>query len=139
MIFCLRQLQEKCNDQERPLYIVSVDFSKALDTVGRTGVWQLLRMYGCPDKFTTMIEALHTGMMINVIVREEISKSFSVTNGVKQACILTPMLYSVFLSAMLDEAVRNLGDGVASTHSPDRALTYSTLYTSERRSRLLGY
>ena len=65
-IFCLRQLQEKCIEQDRPLYMVFVDFSKAFDTVGRTGVWQLLRKYGCPEKFTTMIEALDTRMMANV-------------------------------------------------------------------------
>ena len=39
MIFCLRQLQEKCTELDRPLYMVFVDFSKALDTVGRTGLW----------------------------------------------------------------------------------------------------
>ena len=39
MIFCLRQLQEKCIEQDRPLYIVFVDFTKAFDTVGRTGLW----------------------------------------------------------------------------------------------------
>ena len=60
MIFCLRQLNEKCIEQDRPLYMVFVDFSKAFDTVGRTELRQLLRKYGCPEKFTTMIEALHT-------------------------------------------------------------------------------
>ena len=47
---------------------IFVDFSKAFDTVGRTWLWQLLRKYGCPEKFTTMIEALHTGMVVNVRV-----------------------------------------------------------------------
>ena len=112
MIFCLRQLQEKCIEQDRPLYMVFVDFSKAFDTVGRTGLWQLLRKYGCPEKFTTMIESLHTGMMANVSVGGEVSESFSVTNGVKQGCVLAPTLFSIFLSAMLDDAFRDMGDGV---------------------------
>ena len=73
MIFCLRQLQEKCTEQDRPLYIVLVDFSKAFHTVERTGLWQLPRKYGCPEKFTTMIEALHTGTMANVSVGGEVS------------------------------------------------------------------
>ena len=90
MIFCLRQLQEKCIEQDRPLYMVFVDFSKAFDTVGRTGLWQLLQKYGCPEKFTTMIEALHTGMMATVSVGGEVSESFRVTNGVKQGCVLAP-------------------------------------------------
>ena len=55
MIFCLWQLQEKCIEQDRPLYIVFVDFTKAFDAVGGTGRWQQLRKYGCPKKFTTMI------------------------------------------------------------------------------------
>ena len=112
VIFCLRQLQEKCIEQDRPLYMVFVDFSKAFDTVGRTGLWQLLRKYGCPEKFTTMIEALHTGMMANVSVGGEVSESFSVTNGVKQGCVLAPTLFSIFLSAMLDDAFRDMRDGV---------------------------
>ena len=112
MIFCLRQLQEKCIEQDRPMYMLFVDFSKAFDAVGRTRLWQLLRKYGCPEKFTTMIEALHTGMMANVSVGAEVSKSFSVTNGVKQGCVLAPTLFSIFLSAMLDDAFRDMGDGV---------------------------
>ena len=113
MIFCLRQLQEKCIEQDRPLYMVFVDFSKAFDTVGRTRLRQLLRKYGCPEKFTTVIEALHTGMMANVSVGEEVSESFSVTNGVKPGCVLPPPpLFSIFLSAMLGEAFRDMGYGV---------------------------
>ena len=72
--------------------MVFVDFSKAFDTVGRTGLcpWELLRKYGCPEKFTTMIEELHTRMIANVSVGGEISESFRVTNGVKQGCVLVP-------------------------------------------------
>ena len=36
IIFCLRQLQEKCIEQDRPLQMVFVDFCKAFDIVGRT-------------------------------------------------------------------------------------------------------
>ena len=45
-------------------------------------------------------------------VRREVSESFSVTNGVKQGCVLASTLFSIFLSAMLDEASRDMGDGV---------------------------
>ena len=112
MIFCLQQLQEKCIDQDQTHYIVFVDFTKALDTVGRTGLWQILKKYGCPEKFTTMIESLHTGMMVNVRNGGEVSDTFAITNGVKQGCVLAPTLFSIFLSAMLEEAFRDMGDGI---------------------------
>ena len=44
MIFFLRQLQEKCIEQDKALYIVFMDFTKAFDTVGRSGLWQLLSL-----------------------------------------------------------------------------------------------
>ena len=112
MIFCLRQLQEKCIEQDQPLYIELVDFTKAFDTVGRTGLWQLLRKYECPEKFTTMIESRHTGMMVNVRNGGEVSDTFTITNGVKQGCVLAPTLFSIFLSAMLEEAFKDMGDGI---------------------------
>ncbi len=112
MIFCHRLLQENCIEQDRPLYMVFVDFRKAFDTVERTGLCQLQRKYGCTEKFTTMIEALHTGMMANVSDGGEVSESFRVTNMVKWDGVLAPTIISIFLSAMLDDAFRDIGDGV---------------------------
>ena len=126
MIFCRRQLQEKCIEQDRPLYMVFVDFRKAFDTVGRTGLWQLLRKYGCPKKFTAMIEALHTGMMANVSVGGDVSESFSVTNEVKQVCVLAPTLLSMFLSTMVDEAFPDKVDGIYFKVAHFRAKTKTT-------------
>ena len=83
-----------------------------------------------------MIEALYTGMMANVSVGGEASESFSVTNGVKQGCVLAPTLSS-FLSAMLDEAFRDMGS-TNNTYNPDRALIFSTSHTPERRELLLA-
>ena len=38
MIFTTRQLQEKCREQQRELYAVFVDLTKALDSVDRTAL-----------------------------------------------------------------------------------------------------
>ena len=57
---------------------------------------------GCPEKFTTMIQALHTEIMVNVSVGGNSQNRFSVTKWVKEVCVLAPTLFSIFLSAMLD-------------------------------------
>ena len=55
-------------------------------------------------------------MTANVSVGGEVEESFTVTNGFKQGFILAPTLFStpfsIFLSAMLDEVFRDMGDGV---------------------------
>ena len=88
-------------------------------------------------KFTTMIEALHTGMMPNVSVGGEVSESFSVTNGVKQCCVLAPALFSISLSAMLNDAFRDMGDGVyiQSRHSAD----LFNVAHFRAKTKILGY
>ena len=60
MIFTARQLQEKCQEQNVDLYMTSVDFTKAFDTVSHDGHWKIMAEFGCPpgrklkvfDKFT---------------------------------------------------------------------------------------
>jgi len=51
-------------------------------------------------------------MIENVSVGVKVSESFSVTNRVKQCYELAHTLFSVFLSAMLDEVFRDMVDGV---------------------------
>ena len=68
-----------------------------MDTYGRNGRWQLLRKYGCPEKFTTIKESLHTGMMVIVKDGEEVPTTFSILNGVKQGYVLAPTLLSIFI------------------------------------------
>ena len=134
MIFCLLQLQEKCIEQDRPLYIVFVDFTKAFDTVGRTGLWQLLRKYGCPEKFTTMIESLHTGMMVNFRNGGEVSDTFSITNGVKRGgAYWLPRFSLHFCQQCLKRPSETWGTEFTSNHA--RMQTSLQLYTSERRQK----
>ena len=51
-------------------------------------------------------------MMVNIRNGGEVSDTFAITNGVKQGCVLAPTLFSIFLSAMLEDAFRDMGDGI---------------------------
>ena len=42
MVFVLRQLQVKCREQNKGLYITFVDMTKAFDTVSRKGLWIIM-------------------------------------------------------------------------------------------------
>jgi len=59
MIFSLKQIQEKCIEQNMPLYMVFVDFTKAFDTVNRSLLWTILKKIGCPERFVNLVASLH--------------------------------------------------------------------------------
>ena len=62
MIFAVRQLQGKCFEQNKPLYSVFIDLTKAFDTVNRKALWTVLECIGCPPKLVSMIRLFHDGM-----------------------------------------------------------------------------
>ena len=81
-----------------------------------------------------MIESLYTGMMVNVRNGGEVSDTFAITNGVKQGCVLAPTIFSIFLSAMLEEAFKDMG-GAEFTSNHARMQTSLQLHTSERKQK----
>ena len=101
MILSAIQLQEKCLEQQMPLYQVFVDLTKAYDTVNRDALWIVLGRNGCPPEFVDKFRQLHSSMKAQVNFDGQLSEKFSVDNGVKQGDIPAPTLFSIYLSAML--------------------------------------
>ena len=91
MIFVLRQIQEKCREQNMGLYATFVDLTKAFDTVSRDGLWKILARLGCPPpQFLIIFRQLHEGQQGQVKHNGPLSDSFPISNGVKQGCVLAP-------------------------------------------------
>ena len=113
MIFTVRQLQEKYQEQNVDLYMTFVDLTKALfDTVSREGLWKIMAKFGYPAKFIVMVWQLYDGMLTRVQNDGEFSDPFSVTNGVKQGCVLASTLFSSMFSAMLTDAFQDGDNGI---------------------------
>ena len=62
MIFTVRQVQEKCLEQNLDLYSVFIDLTKAFDTVNREALCDVLARYCCPSKFIQIIRLFHNDM-----------------------------------------------------------------------------
>ena len=122
MVFAARQLQEKSQEQNVDLYTTFVDLTKAFDTVSRNGLWKIMKKFGCPDHFIHMIRQFHDGMQAQVLHDGESSSPFSVTNGVKQGCVLAPTLFSIMFSAMLTDAFQDTDPGVNIRYRTDGKL-----------------
>ena len=43
---------------------------------------------------------------------EEVSDTYDIANAIKQWCVPAPTIFSIFQSAMLKEAFRDMGDGI---------------------------
>ncbi|VDM02097.1 unnamed protein product [Schistocephalus solidus] len=116
MIFAPRQLQKKCQEMRTHLYTTFVDLTKAFDTVNCNRLWKAMQKFGCPERFMHMVRQLYDGMTARVNDNGMVSEAFAVTNGVKQCCVLAPILFSLMLSVMLMDAYRYEQHGIRITY-----------------------
>jgi hypothetical protein len=112
MIFSLRQLQEKCQEQHMPLYIAFIDLTKAFDLVSRSGLFRLLQKIGCPPHLLAVVTSFHENMHSTVCYNGATSEAFPVSSGVKQGCVLAPTLFGIFFSMLLQYAFKDCSEGV---------------------------
>ena len=137
MIFTVRQLQEKCQEQNVDLYMTFVDLTKAFDTVSRDGFWKIMAKFGCPPRFIAVVRQFHDDMQARVRNDGEFSEPCEVTNGVKQGRVMAPALFSMMFSAMLMYAFQDSETGFQS--GTVLMAIYSTLKgcKPKRRCRLM--
>ena len=112
MIFFVRQLQEKCQEQNDLLFLAFIDLTKAFDLINRSGLYQLLKKIGCPPKLHSIIESFHTDMRSTVIYNGATSDPFPINTGAKQGCMLAPTLFGIFFSILLTHAFSKNEDAV---------------------------
>ena len=111
-IFVIRQLSEKFIEKNRTLYNNFVDYQQAFDSVWQSGLWQVLRNYGIPEKLVTLLEDIHSKTLSAVRVDGELTEWFQVTVGVRQECNLSPYLFNLTMEAMMIQALKNVDIGV---------------------------
>ena len=100
MIFSVRLVQEKCIEQNMDLIAVFIDLTKTYDIVNRKALWVILSKLGCPTKYVNLIRQFHGDMTGQVLSDGEVSESFWICNGVKQGCVLAPVLFSLFFTCV---------------------------------------
>ena len=85
-----------------------VDFRKAFDTIPRHLLFQKLLSHNITGKFYESIKNMYANDLASISIGESITKPFRVNQGVKQGCILSPLLFNIFLSDLPDAL--NCGD-----------------------------
>ena len=96
-IFSLCKLQEKCIEQNQPLYLAFIDLTKAFNLVSRDSLFKIIYY----SNLLSIVRSFHDGMMSTVQFDGDMSAEFGVKSGIKQGCILTPTLFDIFFTLLL--------------------------------------
>ena len=101
-----------------PVWMVSLNLSKAFDRVRWPTLWNAFRAQGISDHMIWMLSKLYEGLSGEVRGKWGSSRNFPIASGVKQGCVLSPRLFSAVLQWAMKGRRRDarlkrfdLGDG----------------------------
>jgi hypothetical protein len=115
-----RLVQDKidhCDDQESEGLLVFCDQAKAYDRVNWDFLFRTLDTLGLPADFTRLTRLLLHDNQISVKVNGHLGSMGRVSDGVKQGCSLSPLLYILVFQTLACMC----GKGCASSHPHVRA------------------
>lgn len=100
-VLTLKTLIDKAFKSKRYLYSCFVDLSKAFDTINREALFYKLAQYNITGPFYNIIKDMYSSLHCSVKMGNFLSDSFATKTGVKQGCILSPSLFSLYLNDLL--------------------------------------
>ena len=101
-IFTLHALTEILKTKKKKLFCLFVDYSKAFDSVWRTGLWMKLLSNGINGKIFRIIFNMYQNIKSCVFHSGQQSDFFYSRCGVRQGENLSPVLFSLFLNDLDD-------------------------------------
>ena len=103
--YSIRQLQELARKKRIPLYVCFIDLAKVYDSVDRTLPWTVLARFGVPQIVISVIRQFHDGMRACERLDDRAcSRWFAVEQGLRQGCVLAPLLFNIFFAAVINLA-----------------------------------
>ena len=100
-IFNLYAIVKKClRKKGQKLYVAFVDFRKAFDSVWHDKLLDCIRNQGIKGKLFSALGAMYNSLLSCIRAICKYSEFFECPVGVRQGCVLSPTLFSLFINQM---------------------------------------
>ena len=97
-IFTLKQIFEKSWEYSKDLFACFVDLEKAHDRVPRDKLWKILQEDGVNGQLLHVMKSFYCRPEVCVRVNGKQSKPFHAGVGLRQGCVLPPLLFIVYMN-----------------------------------------
>ncbi len=109
-IFALRTICERAIQVQQDLYLCFIDYEKAFDRVQHSKMMEILKTQEIGKNNFKCISNLYWLQKAAVKVEEDIADWTSIERGVRQGCVLSPLLFNLYAEMVIREsAIQQLG------------------------------
>ena len=92
-------------------FVAFIDYSKAYDRINRQLLWYNLSRLGISDQFIHVLKSLYSKVQCTAKINGFVTDWFNVSVGLKQGCILSPVLFNRFMDDLV-QMIREQKKGV---------------------------
>lgn len=105
-------------------FVAFIDFSKAYDHINRDLLWRKLYEYGIHGTFYNALLSLYNNVESCVRINGLYTDYFNIQSGVKQGCLLSPVLFNLYINDLCQE-MKTLNKGVTINNEVVNILLYA--------------
>ena len=98
-------MSERMIEKQKILYVCFIDYTKAFDRIKHQKLIETLVAKGIPRAEIKVICNLYWSQTAKVRVGDSYTSQFQVKKGVRQGCILSPVLFNIYSEELINEAL----------------------------------
>ena len=118
-------LIDESRSSKKTLFVCFIDFAKAYDFVDRSALFYKMIKKGIVGPMLRIIQSMYESVKSIVRVGYDTSEVIEQMVGVKQGCVLSPCLFSMYISDLPEWLANHGAKGVLLHDTCVRALLYA--------------
>lgn len=120
-IFAIHNIVQCYLQKRKKLYAIFIDFKAAFDSINRSALFYKLSKVGISTKFLNVLKELYKDTFSAVWDGESMSDWFGTMSGVRQGCLLSPLLFALYIN----DIVEVLPSGIKIAETVIKCLLYA--------------
>jgi hypothetical protein len=111
-LFSLQVLIQNCKEVQKDVFVCFIDYEKAFDRVQHNKLINILRKLGLDNKDVRLIENLYWNQKATLKLEEVTVQNLQINRGVRQGCILSPLLFNIYSEEIFKDATNSINKGI---------------------------
>ncbi len=99
-LLVLETLIRKVKREKKPTFLALLDITKAYDRVDREILWRVMEQMGFPELMMENLKASYRDPKSIVHFQNIKSEVLPMTLGLKQGCVLSPLLFAIYIAEL---------------------------------------
>ena len=109
-LFMLNYCIEESYTDKKSLFIISIDYSKAFDSLDRGKIIEVLKEYKIHESVIDVIAKIYQGDSTDIYINRKMYTKMEITSGIRQGCNASALLF-VLVTYKIIEHLKDLNKG----------------------------